>query len=458
MGYFPFFVELKGKEGLIVGGGRIAAHKIEKLKPFGARLIVVASYIAEDLKADPDLICLERPFQDTDVEEKCFVIAATDDGKLNAHISALCKEKNILVNVVDDQEKCSFIFPSLVREGKFCAGISTEGASPMTAAYFRSRLAAALPENMEEILDMLAAFREPVRREIPDGRVRAAVLKEAALFCLEQGRPLTREEMQERLDAAAGKQEKKRTGSVALVGAGSGAYDAITVKGLNTLRRAEVLIYDDLIDERLLSHVSESCEQIYVGKRSGRHSFRQEEINDLLVQKAREGKRVVRLKGGDPFVFGRGSEEMITLREEKIPVTEIPGTTSAIVAPAGAGIPVTHRGLARSFHVITGHTAGTEDGLPENIENLAALHGTLIFLMGIGNLPAIADKLIAAGKNGETPAAVVRQNTDGSTQEVRGKLHNIADKVKAAGIKTPAVIVIGETAGLQLLDGQQEPC
>ena len=149
---------------------------------------------------------------------------------------------------------------------------------------------------------------------------------------------------------------------------------------------------------------------------------------------------------------------MITLREEKIPVTEIPGTTSAIVAPAGAGIPVTHRGLARSFHVITGHTAGTEDGLPENIENLAALHGTLIFLMGIGNLPAIADKLIAAGKNGETPAAVVRQNTDGSTQEVRGKLHNIADKVKAAGIKTPAVIVIGETAGLQLLDGQQEPC
>ena len=201
-------------------------------------------------------------------------------------------------------------------------------------------------------------------------------------------------------------------------------------------------------------HVSESCEQIYVGKRSGRHSFRQEEINDLLVQKAREGKRVVRLKGGDPFVFGRGSEEMIALRKAKIPVTEISGTTSAIVAPAGAGIPVTHRGLARSFHVITGHTAGTEDGLPEDIENLAALHGTLVFLMGIGNLAAIADKLIAAGKSGGTPAAVVRQNTDGSTQAVRGNLHNIAQKVKEAGIETPAVIVIGETAGLQLFDEQ----
>lgn len=183
MGYFPFFVELEGKEGLIVGGGRIAAHKIEKIKPFGAKLTVVAPYLAEDIKTDPILDCKERPFLDADVDGKCFVIAATDDEKLNAHISALCQGKNILVNVVDDQEKCGFIFPSLVKEGKFCAGISTEGASPMTAAYFRSRLAAALPEKTEEILDGLLAFREPVKREIPDGRVRAAVLKEAALFC-----------------------------------------------------------------------------------------------------------------------------------------------------------------------------------------------------------------------------------------------------------------------------------
>ena len=210
MGYFPFFVELEGKEGLIVGGGRIAAHKIEKIKPFGAKLTVVAPYLSEDIKEDPEINCKERPFLDADVDGKCFVIAATDDEKLNAHISALCQEKNILVNVVDDQEKCGFIFPSLVKEGKFCAGISTEGASPMTAAYFRSRLAAALPEKTEEILDGLLAFREPVKREIPDGRVRAAVLKEAALFCLDKGRPLTKEEMQERLKAAAGKQEKKK--------------------------------------------------------------------------------------------------------------------------------------------------------------------------------------------------------------------------------------------------------
>ena len=171
MGYFPFFVELEGKEGLIVGGGRIAAHKIEKIKPFGAKLTVVAPYLSEDIKEDPEINCKERPFLDADVDGKCFVIAATDDEKLNAHISALCQEKNILVNVVDDQEKCGFIFPSLVKEGKFCAGISTEGASPMTAAYFRSRLAAALPEKTEEILDGLLAFREPVKREIPDGTV-----------------------------------------------------------------------------------------------------------------------------------------------------------------------------------------------------------------------------------------------------------------------------------------------
>lgn len=362
MGYFPFFMEVEGKEGLIVGGGRVAAHKIEKMKPFGARLIVVAPYLADGLKADPTLTLLERSFQDSDVEGKSFVIAATDDEALNEHISALCREKKILVNVVDDQEKCSFIFPSLVKEGKFCAGISTEGASPMTAAYYRSSLAAALPENMEEILDVLFMFREPVKRQIPDARIRAAVLKEAALFCVEHGRPLTEKEMQERLAEAAEKQVKKKMGSVTLVGAGCGAYDAITVKGLNALRRAEVLVYDDLLDERLLSHVSESCEQIYVGKRSGTHSYSQKEINALLLEKAGDGKNVVRLKGGDPFVFGRGGEEILTLREAKIPVTEIPGTTSAIVAPAGAGIPVTHRGLARSFHVITGHTAGTEDG------------------------------------------------------------------------------------------------
>lgn len=460
MAYFPFFIDIENKKGLIVGGGRIAAHKAEKVKPFGAKITIIAPDIMDKLKQDPAFMCEERPFVPEDIEGCAFVIAATDDRELNHRISALCQEKGILVNVVDDKDYCGFLFPSLVKEGKLTAGISTAGASPQIAAELRSRMARELPNQMEEILDYLESIREPAKKMIADDRIRARFLKETAQLCMDENRVPDEEETRQRIRDYCQSAEQTglgkivSTGMVTLVGAGCGAYDLITLRGLNAIRRAEVLVYDDLIDARLLDHASESCEKIYVGKRIGVHSREQEEINAILIEHAKKGKRVVRLKGGDPFVFGRGSEEMIALRKAKIPVTEISGTTSAIVAPAGAGIPVTHRGLARSFHVITGHTAGTEDGLPEDIENLAALHGTLVFLMGIGNLAAIADKLIAAGKSGGTPAAVVRQNTDGSTQAVRGNLHNIAKKVKEAGIETPAVIVIGETAGLQLFDEQ----
>lgn len=450
MGYFPFFIELEGKEGLIVGGGRIAAHKIEKLKPYGAKLTVVAPHIEKRLKEDETLICEERAFADDDVEGKFFVIAATDETERNAHISELCKEKNILVNVVDEKEKCSFIFPSLVKEGKLSAGISTEGASPVVAAALRSRLASSLPEKTEEILDYLAQLRIWTKERIADSTVRADFLRETALLCMEWGRPLTWEETEKRL--AAGEAAKKKCGCVTLVGAGCGAFNSITLKGFHALRQAEVLVYDDLLDERLFSYVSESCERIYVGKRSGKHSSSQEEINALLIQKAGEGKNVVRLKGGDPFVFGRGGEEILALREAGIEVQEIPGITSAVAAPASAGIPVTHRGISSSFHVITGHTMNRENGLPEDLKTVAALQGTCIFLMGLGNLEIIAAKLIEYGKNPETPAAVVQEKADGSTKAVRGTLKNIAKKVKDTEMKTPAVIVVGETAGLQLFE------
>ena len=195
MGYFPFFVDLEGKEGLIVGGGRIAAHKVEKLKPYGAKLTVVATDIISNLKEDKTLCCRERAFSDEDVEGKFFVIAATDETELNAHISALCQEKNIPVNVVDDKEKCSFIFPSLLKEGKLSAGISTEGASPVIASSLRRRLASFLPEKTEEILDCLAKLRVRTKEQIADPAERASFLRETALLCLELGRPLTEEEI-----------------------------------------------------------------------------------------------------------------------------------------------------------------------------------------------------------------------------------------------------------------------
>lgn len=450
MAYFPFFIDVEQKKGLIVGGGRIAAHKIEKLKPFGADLVVIAPKILPQLKEDATLTCIEREFREDDLRDCCFVIAASDDRELNHRISRLCQEQNILVNVVDDKEVCGFLFPALVKEGSLTVGISTAGASPKIAATLRSQMAAELPNRIEEILDDLNSLRDVAKAQILDAGDRAAFLKDAAVFCMAENRVLASEEKQtwvasyakgERLLSEQG----KRVGSVTLVGAGCGSYDLITLRGLRAIRESEVLIYDDLIDERLLDHASESCEKIYVGKRMGAHSKKQEEINTLLVRKAKEGKRVVRLKGGDPFVFGRGPEEIKALKEEGISVTEIPGITSAIAVPAAAGIPVTSRGTGRSFHVMTGHTSDGKDALPEELEQMAGLNGTLVILMGFHHLEQITKRLLAGGKAKETPVAVVHGNFDGTADAVRGTLENIVEKVKQSKLQTPAVIVVGST-------------
>lgn len=478
MAYFPFFIDIENKKGLIVGGGRIAVHKAEKMKPFGAKITIIAPDIMEKIKQDTAFFCEERAFVPEDIEGCVFVIAATDDKELNHRISVLCQKKGILVNVVDDKEYCGFLFPSLVKEGKLTAGISTGGASPQIAAELRSRMARELPNQMEKILDYLESIREPAKKMIADDKARARFLKETAQICMDEKRIFDADETLQCMkmycqnqnpvymnsvnadenkscniimeNAGAADGNFGQSGTVTLVGAGCGAYDLITLRGLNAIRQAEVLVYDDLIDARLLEHASESCEKIYVGKRIGVHSREQEEINAILIEHAKKGKRVVRLKGGDPFVFGRGSEEMEALKAEKIPVTEVPGITSAIAVPAAAGIPVTHRGKSRSFHVVTAHTKGTADSLPEGLKELAAVEGTLVFLMGMHQLPKLAERLMEYGKSPETPAAVVQGRFDGTALSVRGTLGNIAEKVRESGMQSPAVIVIGETAGMDL--------
>lgn len=453
MAYFPFFMEIEKEKGLLAGGGKIAARKVEKLLPFGPDLTVIAPEIIPELKKNPAVTCIERPFLDSDVEGCRFVIAATADIELNHHISALCKKKNILVNVVDDKEACGFLFPAIVKEGKLTAGICTAGASPQIAAAIRSQMAAELPGQIEIILEDLNSLRELAKERISDDKKRAAFLKEAAGYCMAQNRPLTEKEKEEWIAACLSPpkpQKGRKAGRVTLVGAGCGSYDLITLRGLRAVRNSDVLLYDDLMDKRLLDHASESCEKIYVGKRKGSHSRGQAEINDLLVKKVKEGKRVVRLKGGDPFVFGRGGEEILALKKEGIEVSEIPGITSAIAVPAAAGIPVTNRGMSASFHVITGHTADTRDHLPEEMEQIAKLRGTCVFLMGFHQCERIVRTLIEHGKDKKTPAAVIHGRFDGTAETVRGTLENIAEKVQKAGIQTPAVIVIGETAEMEL--------
>lgn len=200
MAYFPFFIDIEGQDGLIVGGGRIAAHKVAKLCPFGAKLTVIAPVIQKQLREDQTLICLEREFADSDLEGRDFVIAATDDRKLNAYISRICREKGILVNAVDDRENCGFLFPALVKEGKLTVGVSTAGASPQIAATLRSRIEQELPDQIESVLDYLESIRELAKSRIGDGERRAVFLKETALYCMEINRPLSMEETLERIE------------------------------------------------------------------------------------------------------------------------------------------------------------------------------------------------------------------------------------------------------------------
>lgn len=245
-----------------------------------------------------------------------------------------------------------------------------------------------------------------------------------------------------------------KTGCVYLVGAGCGSADLITLRGLRLLQSCDAVVYDALIDPELLKAASRA--ELYpAGKRGGRQSMPQEEINEMLVRLASEGKRVVRLKGGDPYVFGRGGEEVLALRAADIPFEEVPGISSSVAIPAEAGIPVTHRELSRSFHVITGHT--TVAGMPEDIGALAALRGTLVFLMGLGALEQIADGLMAAGKPGSTPAAVVSGGNAPRHFAVRGTLETIASKTREAGVQPPAVIVVGETAALDFSATLKKP-
>ena len=241
-----------------------------------------------------------------------------------------------------------------------------------------------------------------------------------------------------------------KNGMVYLVGAGPGDPELLTLKGKARLEECEVVIYDRLASDSLLDFVPLKSEKIYVGKEVGRHSFNQEAINQIIVEKALEGKRVVRLKGGDPFVFGRGGEEIMALQKAGIPFQVIPGITSAIAAATYAGIPVTHRGISRSFHVVTGHTKDTDNELVENFETLAKLEGTLIFLMGMGNLSRIVKELLRYGKDGNTPAAVISNGTTDQQKTVRGTLVTIEGKVKEENIAAPAVIHIGAVTELDM--------
>lgn len=433
MPWFPMFVQLNGANALIVGGGKVALRKAEKLLPYGPRITVVAPDFCPELEALPGLTFCRRSFADADLQgPPALVIAATDDKALNHRISALCRERRIPVNVVDDPEACGFLFPALVRRGRLSVGISTGGASPTAAVWLKERIEKLLPPRFADSLDRLEALRPTLKAEVSDEHARAARFR--AAFERELAVPT---------EPAA----QIPAGHVALVGAGCGKADLITVRGLRLLRQCTALVYDDLIDDGLLDELPADARTFYMGKRSGHHAAPQGEINAKLIELARAGHRVVRLKGGDPFVFGRGGEEALALRQAGIDFEVVPGISSAIAIPGEAGIPVTHRGLSREVHIITAHTRAEQQ---PDYRRYAALEGTLVFLMGLQRLEKIAADLQAGGMAEDIPAAVVSGGNSAHRAAVRAPLSGIAAAARQAGVEAPAVIVVGPVASLDL--------
>ena len=438
MPWFPMFVQLKGAEALIVGGGTVALRKAEKLLPYGPHIKVVAPDIIPELAALPGLTLCRRPFAESDLQgTPALVIAATDEPALNRNIAALCREKRIPVNVVDDPEACGFLFPALVRRGRLSVGISTGGASPTAAVWLKERIESILPPHFGTALDRLETLRPALKAKIPEERDRAARFRAA---------------FERELAVPAGPAAESPAGHVALVGAGCGSADLITVRGLRLLRQCTALVYDDLIDASLLDELPAGAETFYMGKRSGHHAAPQEEINAKLIELAQAGHRVVRLKGGDPFVFGRGGEEALALRQAGIDFEVVPGISSAIAIPGEAGIPVTHRGLSREVHIITAHTRAEER---PDYRKYAAMEGTLVFLMGLQRLETIAADLQAGGMAGDTPAAVVSGGNAAHPAAVRAPLCRIARAARTAGVEAPAIILVGNVAALDVYAGLQ---
>jgi uroporphyrin-III C-methyltransferase/precorrin-2 dehydrogenase/sirohydrochlorin ferrochelatase len=469
--YYPVGLDLADKEVLVVGGGAIAEGKIDQLLECGARVRLVSPTATPRLvalAAQGVLVWLERPFEPGDVaggQPAWIVIAASDDRAANAAVAAAARAAGRLVNAVDDVPNCDFIAMSVLRRGDLQVAISTGGGSPALARWLREELEARLPEELGALLDLLAEARTELKaeRRIPPYATWRRAISPDLLRDLADGK---RDQAKRRLAAALrgypapGEgthlepvrlegEGPQAAGVVYLVGAGPGDPDLITRRGAELLRAADVVVHDRLVDPRLLELARPEAELVDVGKAPGGHYTPQHEINRVLVDRARGGNVVVRLKGGDPFVFGRGGEEALVLAAAGIRFEVVPGVTAAVAAPAYAGIPVTHRGLASAFTVVTGHGAADEGPLEAALAAYAHGGGTLVVLMGLGRLPSIVDGLRAAGCPPTTPVAVVARASGPDQRTVVGTLADVAERVGAAGLAPPATVVVGDVVALR---------
>jgi uroporphyrin-III C-methyltransferase/precorrin-2 dehydrogenase/sirohydrochlorin ferrochelatase len=447
--YFPISLRLDGARVVVVGGGEVAARKIRLLRLAAPRIEVIARELNDELTVlarEGSIAHAATAFHAVRLDGARLVIAATDDPSLNREVAAAADARNIPVNVVDDPAPSSFITPAIVDRAPISVAISSGGAAPVLVRRLRERIEAMLPANYGRIASFMqrhrqrakSAFDTPGRRALwerfLDGDGTEALLR---------GDELAAEQALDRLLA-----DRAPLGEVYLVGAGPGDPDLLTFRALRLMQQADVVLYDRLLGDGILDLVRRDAERLFVGKRASQHAVPQDQINAELVRLARQGKRVLRLKGGDPFVFGRGGEEIATLAAAGIPFQVVPGITAASGCAAYAGIPLTHRDYAQACIFVTGHPR--QDGtltLPWSA--LAQRGQTLAIYMGLGSLAMLCGKLVDHGLPGDWPAALIEEGTSSRQKVIVGTLADLPARVEAAGVKGASLVIVGEVVKLR---------
>jgi uroporphyrin-III C-methyltransferase/precorrin-2 dehydrogenase/sirohydrochlorin ferrochelatase len=463
MDYLPIFIQLRGEPAVVVGGGQVALRKVELLLRAGARVTVIAPQLHDELRALADrgqLNYLGLEFRPHHLDGVGLAIAATDSRVVNSAVSTAARARRVPVNVVDDPELSTFIFPAIVDRSPVVVAVGSSGSSPVLARRVRQQIETLLPARLGALARFVGDRRKDVQKALAPAQRRP--FWERIIGGLVGSRVLAGKESDasKAFDAELSALHSPKThaaaeslpGEVYLIGAGPGDPDLLTLRAVQLLQQADVILYDRLVSDAVLDRARRDAERIFVGKEAGGdHHKTQQRIHDLLVGYAKRGLRVARLKGGDPFIFGRGGEEIEVLTENGIPYVVVPGITAALGAAAAAGIPLTHRRLAQSVTFAAGHALDDES---LDWRSLAQPHHTVVFYMGVAQLPRIAARLLDAGASPVLPAALVERGSLAEQRVVRGSISTIAQIAQNEKIEPPALLIVGEVASLAKADNE----
>ncbi len=451
MKHFPIFLDLKNRSCIVIGGGSVATRKVTNLLTANAKVIVISPEISDELqqlKTDGKITLLKRDVEDADIAIAFLIVAATDNTEVNAQIASLAHNANTPVNVADDSKLCSFIFPSILDRSPVTIAVSTGGASPVLARQLRMKLETMIPSACGRLAGITEEYRENVKQHFPQQEQRKAfwenALKGTFAELVYAGQDASARLLLD--DLLIKGQDENPMGEVYLVGAGPGDPDLLTFKAVRLMQQADVMVYDRLVSKPILDMANKNAERLYVGKEKDNHAVPQDQINDLLVTLAKQGKRVLRLKGGDPFIFGRGGEEIETLAENDVPFQVVPAVTAASGCSAYAGIPLTHRDYAQSVTFATGHLKDGSINL--NWQQLTQQNHTIVFYMGLTGISVISEQLQAHGMSGDMPAALVEQGTTRNQRVHIGTVATLPQLVIDSGVRAPTLTIIGEVVKL----------